>query len=60
MSARSLYPPVRNGQRILALGAVVGTFEKADDPAAGYPVRKRACVPRKPVVEFYRDRTSVS
>ena len=62
MSARSLYPPAQSGQRILELGVMEpeNTFEKTDDPTASYPVRKRACIPRKPMIEFHRDRASVS
>jgi hypothetical protein len=37
-----------------------GTLENADDPSTSYPVRKRTCVPRKPVIKLHRDRASVS
>jgi len=62
MSARSLYPPVQNSQRMVVLGVMEleGTFEKADDPPTSYPVRKCTCVPRKSVIKFRRDCTSVS
>jgi len=47
---------------MVALGVLEleGTFEEADNPPTSYPVRKLTCVPRKPVVEFHRDSTSVS
>lgn len=38
----------------------MGTFENADDSPSSYFVRECACIPCEPVVEFHRNRASVS